>query len=128
MKILLDTHVFIWWHNDSKKLSQTAFTMIKDKENMLFLSMVSIWEMQIKLQLGKLQLQVSLPLLINEQQTKNGLHILPIALEHILTLEKLPSHHQDPFDRLLIAQSIYEKMPIITHDNQFSNYPISTLW
>ncbi|MDJ0687731.1 MAG: type II toxin-antitoxin system VapC family toxin [Xenococcaceae cyanobacterium MO_188.B32] len=90
--------------------------------------MASIWEMQIKIQLGKLKLDLPLPDLIYSQKQVNRLKILPIELFHIWTLDGLPKHHKDPFDRILIAQAIAEKVPILSVDSIFDSYPIQRLW
>jgi PIN domain nuclease of toxin-antitoxin system len=93
----------------------------------LMLSVASIWEMQIKNQLGKLQLRVPLPEIIREQR-ENGIEILPIEPAHIFTLDSLPGHHKDPFDRLLIAQAIVEDAVLLTADPLIQQYPIKTEW
>ncbi len=112
MKLLLDPHVLIWWASSSEKLSKNVYDLINDTNNSLLFSIASVWEMQIKLQLGKLNLNSTLPNLIENQQRVNNLQILPIDLTHIYALNNLPSHHKDPFDRLLIAQAIVEKIPV----------------
>lgn len=106
MNLLLDTHVFIWLSLTPEQLSQRVTDLLMDETNLWFLSLVSVWEMQIKQQLGKLSLNLPLPELIASQQQTNGLQLLPIELNHIFTLENLPQFHRDPFDRLLIAQAI----------------------
>ena len=103
-------------------------TQLLDGENTLMLSMASIWEMQIKIQLGKLHLNAPLPELVETQQQINDLQILPIELTHIFGLERLLSHHRDPFDRLLIAQAIVTQMPIVSIDGVFDRYPVQRLW
>ena len=103
VKLLLDTHVFIWLDTKPKKLSSTVSNLIKDTGNQLFLSVVSVWEMQIKVQFGKMTLRADLDTLIAEQKAKNGLEVLPVVLPHVIALGKLPALHKDPFDRLLIA-------------------------
>ena len=128
MKLLLDTHVFIWWASEPNKLSQKALTLCENIENNLILSVTSVWEMQIKLQLGKLKVQIPLQELIESQQQTNNLQILSIDLEHVLELLNLPAHHNDPFDRLLIAQANVEKVHIITKDTVFSKYEVKLLW
>ncbi len=107
MKVLLDTHAFIWWDSAPEKLSPQARAACQDRTNLLLLSVASAWEMQIKLQLGKLRLRLPLAEVIVSQQQTNDLQVLPIALNHILALQSLPAHHKDPFDRLLIAQAKY---------------------
>lgn len=128
MKILLDTHTFIWWDSSPEKLSDAVLKACQDKENLILFSMVSIWEMQIKHQLGKLSLSMPLRELINEQQQKNALNILPIAAKHIFELEMLPDHHKDPFDRLLIAQASIEGAFLASCDPIFRLYPVNLIW
>jgi len=108
MKLLLDTHIFIWWVDQPEKLSPAALSALEDETNDLLLSVASVWEMQIKIQLSRLKLSLPLKELVSNQQETNDLTILPVALTHDLTLDALPFHHKDPFDRLLIAQSIEE--------------------
>ena len=128
MKLLLDSHVLIWWSSSSEKLSKNVYDLIDDTNNTLLFSIASVWEMQIKLQLGKLNLNSNLPDLIDNQKRVNNLQILPIELNHIYALNNLPSHHKDPFDRLLIAQVIVEQIAIVSIDEVFNNYPIQRLW
>ncbi|BAZ05142.1 type II toxin-antitoxin system VapC family toxin [Calothrix sp. NIES-3974] len=128
MNILLDTHTFIWSTANPEKLPQTVTNLLTDINNIWILSIASVWEIQIKLQLGKLNLNSSLPKLIDNQQRVNNLQILPIDLTHIYALNNLPSHHKDPFDRILIAQGMVEKMPIVSIDEVFDNYLIKRLW
>ncbi|MFN7255038.1 MAG: type II toxin-antitoxin system VapC family toxin [Microcystis sp.] len=128
MQLLLDTHSFIWWSINSEKLSLTGQYLLFDRNNRLFLSVASVWEMQIKLQLGKLQLNPSLQELIKNQITINNLEILSIDLAHIWTLATLIHYHKDPFDRLLISQSITEIMPILSIDEIFDRYPVQRIW
>ena len=128
MQLLLDAHSFIWWSINSEKLSLTGQDLLFDRNNRLFLSVASVWEMQIKLQLGKLQLNPSLQELIKNQITINNLEILSIDLAHIWTLATLIHYHKDPFDRLLISQSITEIMPILSIDEIFDRYPVQRIW
>ncbi len=127
MKLLLDTHAFMWYDNEPEKLSRRVQELCKDPENILLLSVASIWEMQIKSQLGKLQLRMPLPELIREQQG-NGLEILPVEPNHIFALDSLPNHHKDPFDRLLIAQAIVEGAILVSADPLVKQYPVSVEW
>lgn len=127
MKILLDTHIFMWWNGELNRLSPAMRSFCEDKENILILSHVSIWEMQIKSQLGKISFHQPLPEIIKSQQRDNDIELLPIATEHIYALAKLPNHHRDPFDRLLIAQSITEEIPLLTVDSVFRHYGIKLL-
>lgn len=128
MKLLLDTHVFIWWDNEPARLPKSVIALCRKSENSLFVSLVSLWEIQIKTQLGKLTLNLPLTELVKSQQQTNGIEVLSISLPHILKLGELPAHHKDPFDRLLIAQAISEDILIITADSIFSNYPVKTIW
>ncbi|BAY33463.1 hypothetical protein NIES2107_53590 [Nostoc carneum NIES-2107] len=128
MKLLLDSHVLIWWASSSEKLSERVYSLINDTNNTLVFSIASVWEIQIKLQLGKLNLNSTLPTLIDNQQRVNNLQLLPIELIHIYALTNLPNHHRDPFDRLLIAQATVEQVPIMSIDSIFDNYPIQRLW
>ncbi len=127
MNLLLDTHIFIWWDISLKNLSAKRIQIFQDKSNTLFISLASIWEMQIKIQNRKFSFPKSLSDIIKEQQTVNNLQILPIAAEHIYELDNLPFHHKDPFDRLLIAQAIVENYSLITDDSNFSAYPVKIL-
>jgi len=128
MKLLLDTHAFIWWDSNPAKLSSNALALCQDQSNTLLLSVASIWEMQIKLQLGKLKLSLSLAEVIEGQQQLNNLDLLPVLLEHVLHLEGLPLHHKDPFDRLLIAQANIENAALVSDDPVIRNYQVKLLW
>ena len=128
MKLLLDTHTFIWWDSSPQKLSPKALAFCQNPENTLLLSIASIWEIQIKLQLGKLSLNLPLPELIESQQQTNNIELLPINLIHILTLDTLPKHHKDPFDRLLICQAIVEDAVLLSGDSTLANYPVKLKW
>ncbi len=128
MKYLIDTHVFKWLDNESNKLSPKVQAIMADRNNQLVLSLVSVWEIQIKVQLGKMNLRTQLNTVIEDQQRINQIELLPVKLEHILYLENLPSHHRDPFDRILIAQAISEGLTLINHDSSFSQYPVKIEW
>jgi PIN domain nuclease of toxin-antitoxin system len=128
MRLLLDTHILIWWSSNSERLSENVHNLITDANNTIIFSIASVWEMQIKFQLGKLNLDSPLPELIETQKQTNGLQILPIELSHIYTLDGLPNHHRDPFDRILVAQAIFEKIPLLSIDAVFDAYPINRIW
>ena len=128
MDLLFDTHSFIWWADEPARLSHGALRAFEDENSRLFLSDVSIWEMQIKVQLGKIKLRLPIKELIDSQQRDNQVEILSITTEHILGLDNLPFHHKDPFDRLLIAQSIAEDFTIVTTDAEFGDYAVKRLW
>ena len=127
MRLLLDTHVLIWWADQPEKLSHAALSALEDEANDLLLSVASVWEMQIKIQVGKLKVNLPLKDLIKNQQETNDLTVLPVALTHVLALNALPLHHKDPFDRLLIAQSIEEDLTLVSTDSQFSDYSVKLL-
>ena len=128
MKLLLDTHTFIWWTSNSASLSPHALSLCTDPTNTIVLSVVSVWEMQIKHQLGKLQLTMPLAHLITGHQQSNNLQLLTVELAHVLALDALPTHHKDPFDRLLIAQAAVEGLSLISHDAVLRQYPIDVRW
>ena len=127
MKLLLDTHTFIWWDSDPSKLSKRALELLLNQENIRLVSVVSLWEIQIKTQLGKLTLNQPLVKIINDQQN-NGIEFIGINVNHILVLEQLPLYHKDPFDRLLIAQAKTEDATLVSRDPVFSNYTIDIEW
>lgn len=128
MKLLLDTHAFIWWTSDPSRLSKRALAFCEDPENQLVLSVVSLWEMQIKAQMGKLVLRGSLSEIIEAQQQRNQVEIIPITLDHVLALDSLPPLHGDPFDRLLIAQARIEGASVLTKDEMIPRYSVDVVW
>ncbi len=128
MKLLLDTHAFIWWDSEPNRVSPDALAQCQNRANELWLSVASVWETQIKLQLGKLRLSLPLAKLIESQQQTNGLQVLPITLAHVLAIEQLPDHHKDPFDRLLIAQANVEGAVLISQDPLFAKYSVKVVW
>jgi PIN domain nuclease of toxin-antitoxin system len=128
MRLLLDTHAFLWWDSDPARLSAKALAACKDPTNVMILSVASIWEMQIKMQLGKLKLSVQLETTIASQRQANSLEVLPITMAHVLALNELPPRHRDPFDRLLIAQANTEGATLVSNDSIFESYPVRLLW
>src|SRR5437762_743648 len=114
MNLLFDTQAFLWWSTDPAKLSRAALAACQDRSIQLILSVVSAWEMQIKLQLCKLTLATPLVLLIERQQQLNNIQVLPVLLPHVSGLATLPPHHKDPFDRLIMAQANAETLVIIS--------------
>jgi PIN domain nuclease of toxin-antitoxin system len=128
MRVLIDTHVFIWWTSDVKKLSSRVHDLLLDPSTEAILSMVSIWEMQIKLSLGKLQFRTTLSELVDDEINRNRIELLPLSLSHIYALSNLPHHHRDPFDRILIAQSMDEDLQILSIDEKFDAYGVKHLW
>ncbi|MBN4073220.1 type II toxin-antitoxin system VapC family toxin [Mariprofundus ferrooxydans] len=128
MKLLLDTHTFIWAATLDEKLSPAARELFLDSDNELFLSTASIWEMAIKSSIGKLILQQPIEQIINEQIQINGLKILNIESAHALAVASLPWHHRDPFDRLLISQSKLERLTILGRDSVMDAYDVERVW
>jgi len=128
MKLLLDTQVFLWLRTEPQKVSSKALSVYLERNNITYLSIVSIWEMQIKHQIGKLDLNMPLQEIIEEQCRTNSLKILPLRLNHIFGLQRLPLHHKDPFDRLLLVQAQYEKLCLISSDSKFRLYEINLCW
>ncbi len=128
MKLLLDTHAFLWLNDDSERLSKTVKDLCSSGAHEFYLSMASPWEMQIKSQLEKLSLAMPIEELVNKNQVENNIKILPIDLSHISYLEHLPPHHKDPFDRIIIAQAIVEGMTIVSVDQAFSAYSVPIVW
>jgi PIN domain nuclease of toxin-antitoxin system len=127
-RLLLDTHAFLWWVNDAPELTDAARLAIADARNVCCLSMASCWEMAIKSSLGKLRTARSIDRFVSEQLAANGFVLLNIELRHTAKIEKLPFHHRDPFDRLLVAQAISEKLTIVSANGIFSEYNVKILW
>jgi PIN domain nuclease of toxin-antitoxin system len=127
MANLLDTHTLIWFIEGDKLLSDEAISAINSTPDFNFVSIASIWEIAIKLNIEKLKLQTSF-LGIQKKLDENSFKLLPVNFEHTLILRDLPLHHRDPFDRMIIAQSITENLTIIIKDKNFSLYPIKLLW
>lgn len=127
MKVLLDTHTFIWWDADPARLSSRASTVLRDPASTVLLSVVSIWEILIKSQLGKMSPRLPLAQIVAQQQA-NGVVLLPVTLDHVLEVERLPPAHKDPFDRLLIAQARIENAVVLSVDQIFSQYPVRVEW
>ena len=128
MKLLLDTHTFLWFIGGSNQLSDTARALIEDLRNERLLSVASLWEMSIKASIGKLTLRRPFTKLIARDVEGNAIGLLEIRPAHLDTLSALPFPHRDPFDRLLIAHSLVEAMPIVGTDDAFRRYPVNLLW
>jgi PIN domain nuclease of toxin-antitoxin system len=128
VRLLLDTRSFLWWIADSPKLSHDAREAIADARNEPIFSAVSGWEIAIKAGLGKLELSDPPGEFVTEQLSRTGLEVLPIHLRHALGVYGLPDHHQDPFDRLLVAQALAEDLTIVTADPFIVRYPVETVW
>jgi len=128
MNILLDTHAFLWFVWDDAQLSQTAKDTITDPNNRKLVSVASIWEIAIKVSLQKLDLGMPYLSFMQSQLAINLFEILPMALEHGAEVSRLPFHHRDPFDRLMIAQAMWEQIPIVSADSAFDAYSVKRIW
>jgi PIN domain nuclease of toxin-antitoxin system len=128
MAALLDTNSFLWFITGDKKLSRNAQKFISNPDNDLFLSVVSLWEIAIKVSIGKLELLRPFNQLFPEQLDENSIDLLPIKLNHLFILLELPLHHRDPFDRLIISQGIKENLPVISGGKIFQQYPVEVIW
>ncbi|MGL4374828.1 MAG: type II toxin-antitoxin system VapC family toxin [Microcoleaceae cyanobacterium] len=127
MNILLDTHTFLWYLQDSKELSSQAAEILEDSSNTLWLSIASLWEISIKLGLGKLSLQNSFSEL-EEVLQQLKIEVLPITFSDTECYLNLPLHHRDPFDRVLVAQAMNNSLVLISHDRAFDAYSIERVW
>ncbi len=127
MKLLLDTHTFLWFINDNPKLSETGLALLESNHDVL-LSTASLWEIAIKYSLGKLDLPSPYEDFITQEILRNDVDVLSIQIPHLTVVSRLPFHHRDPFDRMLIAQSIVEDVPLLSADSIFDAYPIKRLW
>ena len=129
MRFLLDTHAFLWWATDAKRLPSPARNAINDPQNEAYLSAVVGWEVQIKRGLGRIVFSTPWSEIVDHEVTRNGFLHLPITIAHTEPVGELPAIHRDPFDRLLIAQSFVEKMTLVTGDEKIAQYPgVSVLW
>ena len=128
MRILLDTHTFIWFVTDNPRLSATAKTLIEDEYNEKLLSIASIWEMGIKHSIGKLTFELPFMTFVTSQMQQNSMEIFNIRIEHLDIVANLALHHRDPFDRLIISQAIVENLPIVGVDKAFDSYAVRRFW
>ena len=128
MRVLVDTHTFIWDILDDPRSSRKARQILSSDTNELVFSLVSLWEIAIKIKTGKLNTIGSSVAYLRDEMEVYGMELLPIRYEHILQLESLPHHHSDPFDRLLIAQAATESLPILTADEKFKQYGVKVIW
>ena len=128
MRLLLDTHAFIWYTTDSSRLTATGRSLIDNGENDILLSTASVWEMAIKHSIGRLTFSMPFMEFIKQQIAVNRIDILEITFDHIEVVASLPLHHRDPFDRLIIAQSMAEQIPVLSRDAFFGAYAIARVW
>jgi PIN domain nuclease of toxin-antitoxin system len=128
LPLLLDTHAFLWWVEDSPRLGKKARAAIARPDRACFLSLASCWEMAIKISLGRLQLSQRLDRFVAEQMARNGVTPLSVQLPHAARAAELPFHHRDPFDRLLAAQALVEELSIVSADPVFARYGVKRVW
>jgi PIN domain nuclease of toxin-antitoxin system len=128
MRLLLDTHAFLWFIEGDSRLNVMMRTLIAEPANPVYISTASLWEMSIKISTGKLGLSQPFQILIPQQTTLNDITLLHIEIAHLNTVITLPSHHRDPFDRLIIAQAMVEGLPIASADKAFDLYAVTRLW
>jgi len=127
-RMLLDTHSFLWFVTEDAKLSAVAERLIADATNEPILSAACVWEIAIKVSIGRLPIPAPIESFIPEQLRINRISLLPIELKHLFEITRMPLHHRDPFDRMLIAQAIVEGLPVVGADPAFDKYPIQRLW
>ena len=127
MRLLLDTHVLLWWIDDDPRLSRRSRSLISHADTVL-VSVASVWEIAIKAGLGKLEVRPNLRRYLLRQFARNEFELLPVLFEHAVAIRDLPLHHRDPFDRLLIAQSLTERLVLISHDARMKAYAIEVIW
>jgi PIN domain nuclease of toxin-antitoxin system len=128
MKYLLDTHALLWLTTNQPQLSQKVKDIYLNVENEILLSAASLWELAIKSSLGKIHFEKGLEAFIDVHVKGNNIEILKIEIPHVIRIEKLPFHHRDPFDRLIIAQAIENNLRIISSDKTFDKYKIKRIW
>ena len=128
MRVLIDTHVFLWWVEGDRALPAKVRALVANPENECLVSLASAWEMSIKSGLGKLKLALPVRRYLDEHVLANDFRYLEIRLAHIGRVETLPRHHGDPFDRLLIAQALEEKLPVVSADPVFRKYGVKRIW
>jgi PIN domain nuclease of toxin-antitoxin system len=128
MNVLLDTHAFLWAVTDDLRLTPAARAVFADAANSLFLSVVSMWEIVLKAQAGKLELKGSAARFFADQLARNSLAALDVSPRHVLRVAELPRLHRDPFDRLLVAQAQVENMLLLTSDTEIRRYSVKVVW
>ena len=119
MRLLLDTHVLLWWLADDRKLAENGRAIIASPDNELFVSSASLWEISIKAALGRLEIELDD---LEDAIARSGFRSLPIGFRHALTAGRLPAVHRDPFDRMLVAQASVEELRVLSHDCVFERY------
>lgn len=128
MRVLLDTHTWLWWLSTPELLNDSARSILGDRQNQLVLSIASAWEIAIKVSIGKLELPGPMDAFMSEQIQLDAIDVLGIELRHILRVVTLPHYHRDPFDRMLIAQAMVESLPVLTADSLLRPYGAALIW
>lgn len=128
MRLLLDTHTFLWWVADAPELSSRARAVVADANNQCFVSVASCWEIAIKCSIGKLDIDGTVERFVPHHMAVNGFHELPVEIRHAARTARLPFHHRDPFDRLLAAQALEEDIAIVSADPIFRKYGLTRVW
>ena len=128
MNYLLDTLPFLLWISNSAKLPPPVVEVIKNPQNSIYLSISSVREIQVKSQIGKVDLPLPVLEIVLRQNQQNGIEMLQISLAHMVALTKIPNYHGDPFDYLLISQALVEDLTILTNDARITQYPVKTWW
>jgi PIN domain nuclease of toxin-antitoxin system len=128
VRLLLDTHTFLWWVADAPELSPPARAAIGNAGNDCFLSAASCWEMAIKVSLGKLELDGTVERFVPHHLSVNGFLELPVEVRHAAAVSRLPFHHRDPFDRLLVCQAQQEHLAVVSADSVFRRYGLKRIW
>jgi PIN domain nuclease of toxin-antitoxin system len=128
MRVLLDTHAFLWWVTDDERLTSVARATIGASDNQIHVSAASVWEIVTKSQLGRLSIPRPIGAFVADQLEGNAFQTLSITVRHAFGLESLPELHRDPFDRILVAQALVEEMPLVTGDRAIQAYPATTIW
>jgi PIN domain nuclease of toxin-antitoxin system len=128
VKLLLDTHAFLWWASGDPRLSSRAAGLISDAENDVFFSAASAWEIVIKSGLGRVRLPDAPKRYLPDRMARHGFAVLPVQMRHAIRVHDLPPLHRDPFDRMLVAQALAEDMALLSGDPHVARYPVTVLW
>ncbi|MBT3272947.1 MAG: type II toxin-antitoxin system VapC family toxin [Spirochaetales bacterium] len=128
MNYILDTHTFLWWIGDDERLSKQVFDIVADKNNKIYFSAVSAWEISIKIRIGKLTVAEDPDKFLTDNINENGFLVMPINLIHSTKIFHIPNTHRNPFDQMLAAQSLSEKMPLLSEDSKIAELGAELIW
>jgi PIN domain nuclease of toxin-antitoxin system len=128
LRLLLDTHAFLWFVLGDARLNGAARQRIESTENVRLLSVASLWEISIKVSIGRLEITSPLAEFVTRHVKGNAIQLLSVDVSHLDLVSRLPFHHRDPFDRLIAVQSLVEKVPLLSRDSAFDDYGVSRLW